>query len=285
MRKDTQRRYSKRTRKRGALHYAAFAILTVVAVLSAAAMVPAEDKTALGEEPTYTPYYMTEEYRLMKLKEQKEAEAEAEKLKASIEAYQAEQERLAEEEFKQMQEEYKEPEELPYPFNTMSQDYSADDIEGFNFYEIPSEYSDYGGYFPEAMQIYLWCVCKAEGFDYPTAVAMIEQESAYQYDCIGEASDSGYFQVVPKYHKDRMQKLSATDLLNPYQNAIVAIDYLTELLDKYDGNYAKTLTAYNYGPQGAYKYYFSAGVDANPYAKKVLKKAERIRKKLQSGKD
>ena len=284
MRRDTPRRYLKYTKrkKKEILCYAAFAVLTMATILSASVIAPAEDKIEKAEaETTYTPYYMTEEYRLMKLKEQKEAEAEAEELKASIEAYQEEQEAKAEEEFKAMQESYEELEELSHPFNTMSQDYSAEDIEGFNYYEIPSEYSDYGGYFPKAMQIYLWCICKEKGFDYPTAVAMIEQESGYQYDEVGKASDSGYFQVIPKYHKERMTRLEATDMLNPYQNAMIAIDYMVELLDKYDGNMKKALTAYNSGPDGAYKYYFSAGVDASPYAKAILKRAERIRKEMQ----
>ena len=286
MRRDTPRRYLKHTKrkKKEILCYAAFAVLTMATILSVSVIAPAEDKIEKAEaETTYTPYYMTKEYRLMKLKEQKEAEAEAEELKASIEAYQEEQEAKAEEEFKAMQESYEELEELSHPFNTMSQDYSAEDIEGFTYYEIPSEYSDYGGYFPKAMQIYLWCICKEKGFDYPTAVAMVEQESGYQYDLVGTSDDTGYFQVIPKYNKERMEKLEASDMLNPYQNALVAVDLMAELLDKYDDNMGKALTAYNCGPTGAYKHYFSTGVDTNGYARSILKKAERIRKELQDG--
>lgn len=271
--------------------FAACSILTGVVAVSVISIGTGTDEAAPAQETeAITPYYMTQEYQDMKRQEQEEAQAEAEALRRSIEEYQAEQERKAEEEFKAMQDELHETvdvgaKEEPYPFNTMSQDWGADDIEGFVFYEIPKEYENEGGYFPEVMQVYLWCVCRDMGMDYPTAVAMIEQESGYQYDEIGKASDSGYFQVVPKYHKERMKRLNATDMLNPYQNSLVAIDYMVELLDKYDGNMKKALTAYNYGPDGAYKYFFSAGVDANAYAKSVLKKVDRIRRELNAAKD
>jgi len=286
MRKDTPRQYLRRIRGRqiGRLGRLAalFILITVVAMILFLTLPPSTDEvnaTPVDEE--YTPYYMTAEYQEMKRKEQEEAEAEAKALKESIEAYQEEQQRKAEEEFKAMQELYAESEEgeLPYPFNT-APDICEADLEGFVYYEIPEEYSDYGGYLPRAMQEYLYSICQDAGYDYPTALAQIEKESAYQYDCIGAAGDTGYFQVIPKYHIERMEKLYATDMLNPYQNALVAIDYMAELLEKYDGNVSKALTAYNCGPSGAYKYYFSAGVDANSYAKAVLKKAELIRKEL-----
>lgn len=245
MRKDTPRQYLRRIRGRqiGRLGRLAalFSLITVVVMILFLTLPPSTDEVnATPVDEEYTPYYMTAEYQEMKRKEE---------------------------------------EELPYPFNT-APDICEADLEGFVYYEIPEEYSDYGGYLPRAMQEYLYSICQDAGYDYPTALAQIEKESAYHYDCIGAAGDTGYFQVIPKYHIERMEKLYATDMLNPYQNALVAIDYMAELLDKYDGNVSKALTAYNCGPGGAYKYYFSAGVDANSYAKAVLKKAERIRKQL-----
>lgn len=88
-------------------------------------------------------------------------------------------------------------------------------------------------------------------------------------------------QIVPKWHEDRMERLNCQNLLDPYQNVHVGVDYLAELLDRYGGSYEKALTAYQYGPTGAYKYFFSAGVDASPYAKEVLAVAERIEAELE----
>lgn len=58
-----------------------------------------------------------------------------------------------------------------YPYNTMSADWGAEVYEeGFRYYEIPQEYKDAGGCFPEIVQVYLWCECKEYGVDYYTVV-------------------------------------------------------------------------------------------------------------------
>lgn len=44
-------------------------------------------------------------------------------------------------------------------FDTMSEDWGSDDLEGFVFYDLPEQYAD-KGYFPEKMQIYTRCLCK-----------------------------------------------------------------------------------------------------------------------------
>ena len=278
MKKDTKRDIPRRClryiRGKSIARTAIYTALAVAAVLTLSIATPAEDEAAPVPEPTYTPYYMTAEYQEAKRQEAEEAKAEADRIRKSIEDYQKAQEEKAEAEFKEM------TEELAYPFNTMSTDWGAGDLEGFTYLDIPKEYKRDGGYFPKIVQIYIWKTCQDYGFDYATARAIVETETGYQYDEVGAANDTGYFQVVPKWHTDRMARLGAPDMLNPYQNTRVAIDYLAELLDKYDGNYAKALTAYNCGCQGAYSHYFSAGVDANPYARKVLEKAERIRKQL-----
>lgn len=50
-------------------------------------------------------------------------------------------------------------------FDTMSADWGGEE-DGFVFYEIPEEYSRTGGYFPEKMQVYTYCVCKQYGVRY-----------------------------------------------------------------------------------------------------------------------
>lgn len=46
-------------------------------------------------------------------------------------------------------------------FDTMSADWGGEE-DGFVLYEIPEEYSRTGGYFPEKMQVYTYCVCKGK---------------------------------------------------------------------------------------------------------------------------
>lgn len=59
----------------------------------------------------------------------------------------------------------------------MSADWGAELYEsGFKYYQIPQEYIDEGGCFPEAVQAYLWCLCEERGINYYVVVALIERE-------------------------------------------------------------------------------------------------------------
>lgn len=76
--------------------------------------------------------------------------------------------------------------------------------------------------------------------------AVIEVESRWQADLVGDRGESfGLGQVQPKWHRERMAKLGVTDLLNPYDNSLVVIDILDELMGKYGLEGA--LNAYNTG--------------------------------------
>lgn len=48
----------------------------------------------------------------------------------------------------------------PYPFNLMSLDWSGEELEGWTRYEVPEDYADHGGYFPECMQQFTYINCK-----------------------------------------------------------------------------------------------------------------------------
>jgi soluble lytic murein transglycosylase-like protein len=63
-----------------------------------------------------------------------------------------------------------------------------------------------------------------------------------------------------------MERLGCTDLLDPYQNVSVAVDYLAEQIDRY-GSLEKGLVAYNKG-------HYAGTVTS--YAKTVLAKSTEI---------
>lgn len=170
-----------------------------------------------------------------------------------------------------------------YPFNIISKDWEAEDLVDFKSYQIPQEFEENGGCFPDVMQKYTYIICKQAGVEYSKALAVIEVESGYTWDAAGDTADIGYMQIVPKWHMERMERLNCENIKDPYQNVRVGVDYLAELLDRYGGSYEKALTAYQYGPTGAYKYFFSAGVDASPYAKEVLAVADRIEAEMEVG--
>ena len=107
-------------------------------------------------------------------------------------------------------------------------------------------------------------------------LAMIEVESSYKADAVSKAGAIGLMQVIPEQHEDRMIKLNCPDLLDPYQNVKVGMNYLAELIDKYDGNLHKALTAYNHGPTGAKDKFFGQGTYQTEYSLKVLETTEKI---------
>lgn len=110
------------------------------------------------------------------------------------------------------------------------------------------------------------------------ALAVIETESSYEADAVSSVGAIGMMQVIPEYHEDRMNRLNCTDLFDPKQNITVGMDFLSELIEKYDGNLHKTLTAYNYGQKGANDKFFGQGTYQSEYSLKVLETAEKIKK-------
>lgn len=173
------------------------------------------------------------------------------------------------------------PNNTLYPFNTMSADWGAELYEsGFKYYDIPEEYKQYGGCFPEVVQAYLWSLCNEKGIDYYIAVALIEWESGYHYDANGDSGNSkGYMQVYEKWHKERMEAEGVNDLYNPYGNIRVGINYLSELYKKYD-NWSSILMCYNMGESKAEELW-SKGIYESAYSREIQERAQEIRQELE----
>lgn len=166
-------------------------------------------------------------------------------------------------------------------FGTMSTDWGVEVYEdGFVYYQIPEEYMIAGGYFPEKMQVYTFCLCQQYGVRYALIVAMIEHESGYRFDSVGDDGLSeGYMQISKKWHSDRMEELNCDDLMNPYQNVKVGIDLMKEMIDKY-GTIQDALTAYNYGERGARVNMWNKGIYVNAYNTQIMNRMEEIEEEL-----
>lgn len=103
------------------------------------------------------------------------------------------------------------------------------------------------------LQMLLYGACLEFRIDYPLALAMIEQETHFK-NIKGDGGEAyGYFQVWPKWHKDRMAQLGVTDLMDPEGNFRVALHFMRENLDKY-GSLEDALSFYNTGDTGQTKY-------------------------------
>ena len=118
------------------------------------------------------------------------------------------------------------------------------------------------------LQFHIIETAEAHGIDPAIIIAMAWKESTYRVNAMGDGGNSyGLLQIQKKWHKKRMEKLGCTDLLDPYQNVTVGVDYLAEQIKRYDGDLAKGLTAYNRG-------HYAGTV--TKYAKSIMAKAERL---------
>ena len=167
-------------------------------------------------------------------------------------------------------------------FDCMSEDWGGEDVEGFVFYELPEEYQK-TGYLPEKMQIYIRCLCKQYDVPYALVLAMIERESGYVFDAVGDDGNSiGYMQVYEKWHIDRMERLGVNDLKNPYHNVLVGIDFLSYLLEKY-GTVQDALAAYNYGERGAREHLWNNGIYVYSYNRQIMQRMKEIEEVVGDG--
>lgn len=125
------------------------------------------------------------------------------------------------------------------------------------------------------VQKYIFELCGKKNIDPATVIAMIERESNYDETAIGDNGDSlGLMQIQPRWNRERMEKLNCHDLLDPYQNVTVGVDYLSELLS-YDNSLEWVLMAYN----GGYAYAnekMNEGI-VSDYALTILSTSEKLR--------
>lgn len=123
----------------------------------------------------------------------------------------------------------------------------------------------------------IWTVCKENPTLYSMVMAMGYYESAHDTAAVGDSGRSlGWLQVQPRWHQERMDCLGVTDLLDPVQCALVAVDYIDWIAERLNpenpadayGTHA-LLMAYNQGWQGANESW-SAGRYSTNYSRKVL---------------
>lgn len=129
----------------------------------------------------------------------------------------------------------------------------------------------------ESLQFYIIDQAAAHGIDPAVIFGIIGKESQFKADALGDNGKSfGLMQIQARFHQERMERLECCDMLDPYQNVTVGIDFFAELLEKYDGNTEKALIAYNCGVTGANRSYFSKGIYSNKYSKAVMEIAAEV---------
>jgi len=110
---------------------------------------------------------------------------------------------------------------------------------------------------------------KAQNLETKVIRAVIEQESGFRPCALSSRGAQGLMQLMP----DTAGELGVHDPFDPKENIEAGAKYLKQLLDKYKGDMARALGAYNAGPSVADQ---SAGVPEIPetkdYVDAILKK-------------
>ncbi len=88
----------------------------------------------------------------------------------------------------------------------------------------------------------------ANGVDPILVLSLIKQESAFDRDASSGVGASGYMQLMPFTASDIEADVERRDLLEAETNIRIGTKYLKKLIDRYKGNVALALAAYNAGP-------------------------------------
>jgi hypothetical protein len=128
----------------------------------------------------------------------------------------------------------------------------------------------------EELQLHIIKLCEEQDIEPALVIAVIERESCFKAEVIGDNGDSfGLMQIQKKWHQERMDRLGCTNLLNPFENVTVGIDILAELMAMYH-EVEMALCAYNAGVVGAEKNYFNKGIYSSNYSKGVMEICQRL---------
>lgn len=122
----------------------------------------------------------------------------------------------------------------------------------------------------KGLQEFIYCLSYGYNIDYAFVLALMDQESSFDADCISETNDYGLFQINIMNHDSLKETLGLNDITDPYENARAGLFILRKSFEKYDDP-SEVLMAYNMGDTGA-KTLWDKGIKSTPYSESIMKK-------------
>lgn len=109
-----------------------------------------------------------------------------------------------------------------------------------------------------------------ENIDPDVAFGLVRTESEFKTSATSHVGAIGLTQLMPATARGMRRGTTIADLRDPKINLSIGFKFLRELLDKYDGDKALALTAYNRGPGTVDRVLKRGGNPDNGYATAVL---------------
>ena len=128
----------------------------------------------------------------------------------------------------------------------------------------------------ELIDTYIVEICKDYNVEPALVQSIVWHESRYD-PTVSNGQCIGLMQVSKKWHGERANKLGVKDLYDPYGNILVGVDYIHELLTKYEDP-ALALMMYNMSHATAKRLYNNGII--SEYAKAVLIRADKIKQEV-----
>lgn len=135
--------------------------------------------------------------------------------------------------------------------------------------EVKTERTVYSAEVPlsRELQVYTRTQAELNCVPYVLVLAVMEQESRFQFDADG--GDSFGLMQINTVHGPR------EIISEPHENIRIGCRLLGYLYREYR-DWNKVLVAYNCGQQGAYEMYFKHGSISSPYSREVMIRSERF---------
>lgn len=124
-----------------------------------------------------------------------------------------------------------------------------------------------------SLQQYIYEICADNNISVSLVIALIDQESNFNPECVSDTNDYGLMQINECNFQWVKEDYNSVDMFNPYQNVYCGINILAGYLHKYDDDYTKALMCYNLGEYGASKAWEN-GIFCTDYTKAVETKWE-----------
>jgi hypothetical protein len=129
------------------------------------------------------------------------------------------------------------------------------------------------------LQLHIFKECEKHNIAPTIIIAMIERESRYDPNAIGDNGKSfGLMQIQPIWFEKEMAELGITDLLDPFQNVTLGIRIMSDLKDK-DTDLYWVLMAYNGGMSYANK--AMENEFYSDYAQYVVERASELAREIE----